>query len=129
MAVISKLLPVAAALLGSVNHTAAMAVRSSADRWDVSYRVQIGTRLAPVSGLASNVTATHVHKREEDHGPDCDCELHVVYVTPDSDQGRYQGGEGSSDPSGKWENAENRNGEHREEGKHWENGDNRKNGE
>jgi len=44
MAVISKLLPVAAVLLGCVNNAAALAVREPVpvDRLDTYYRVEIG---------------------------------------------------------------------------------------
>lgn len=47
MAVISKLLPVAAVLLGYANPAAALAVREPADRWDVSYRVKVGPGFIP----------------------------------------------------------------------------------
>jgi hypothetical protein len=51
MAVISKLLPVAAVLFGCVNPATALAVPETAERWDVHYHVGLGSRLTS-RGLA-----------------------------------------------------------------------------
>jgi hypothetical protein len=45
MAVISKLVPLAAVLLSCVNPATALAVHERADRWDVHYLVELGSGL------------------------------------------------------------------------------------
>lgn len=46
MAVLSKLLPVAAVFFGCVNPGTALVLPERADRWDVHYHVSLSSRLS-----------------------------------------------------------------------------------
>ncbi|PTB44638.1 hypothetical protein M441DRAFT_352605 [Trichoderma asperellum CBS 433.97] len=114
MAVISKLLPVAAVLLGCVNNAAALAVREPVDRLDTYYRVEIGPGFTKTTSSLTDLASKHgsagIGKRgQEDHGPDCDCKLHTVYMTQ-RDFDKVNRSEGAMDQPGNGNSVESDNG-------------------